>query len=181
VLANQATGPLEAQVDGKPGHDGAKVLAFLSEHQAPPQSAESVLAAARARAAEEGKLVFLHFGAPWCVWCHRLEDWLAREDVKQILAKDFVEVKIDSDRMIGGGDMLKTMTKGVPSGIPWFAFLRPNGDVVATSFVEGTKNLGCPWTPEEIAAFKTILAEVTTEISEQDIACMTASLGEQKK
>ncbi|MHC5004354.1 MAG: thioredoxin family protein [Planctomycetota bacterium] len=65
-LANQPTGPLEAKIDGRPGHDPDKVLAFLTRHQAPPLAAESVLAAARDRAAKEGKLVFLHFGAPWC-------------------------------------------------------------------------------------------------------------------
>ena len=31
--------------------------------------------------------VFLHFGAPWCGWCHRLENWMAKPEVAAILAK----------------------------------------------------------------------------------------------
>ena len=45
--------------------DREKVLAFLKEHRIPPPIALDVLEAARAQAAEEGKNLFVHIGAPW--------------------------------------------------------------------------------------------------------------------
>lgn len=61
AVANQETGALE---DGD-HHDPAKVLAFLKQHQAAPQDANEVLAAASARAKASGKRVLLAFEAPW--------------------------------------------------------------------------------------------------------------------
>lgn len=60
-VANQETGALE---DGAQ-HDATKVLAFLEQHQAPPQSAQELLDAALARARLEQKRVFVAFEAPW--------------------------------------------------------------------------------------------------------------------
>lgn len=61
VVTHQETGALE---EGD-HHDPAKVLAFLEKHQAQPQVAAEVLAAARTRAELEHKRVFLAFEAPW--------------------------------------------------------------------------------------------------------------------
>ena len=180
VLANQETGSLEAEIDGKPGHSPEKVMAFLTKHQAPYLTAESVLGDGIAKARAEGKRVFLHFGAPWCGWCHRLENWMAIEDVAQVLARDFVHVKIDIDRMIGGKELLAQYRKTERGGIPWFVFLDGNGEVLITS--DGPDgNLGCPWSPEEKDAFRKILAEVTVTISNDDINAITEHLGEKKK
>jgi len=176
VIANQETGSLESKVDGKNGHDAEKVLAFLAEHQADYLSAESILGDALRRAGAEKKMVFLHFGAPWCGWCHRLEDWLARPEVAKTLAKDFVDVKIDTDRTIGGKEMLERMTKGVPSGIPWFAFLDADGAIVADSFVAPGQNLGHPYTDEETAAFAALLERVSTRIGREEMKTLVDDL-----
>ncbi len=171
VIANQETGTLE---EG-PRHDPAKVLAFLQEHSAPYRSAESILSEGLARARAENKRVFLHFGAPWCPWCHRLEDWMAQEKVASILRKDFVDVKIDTDRTIGGQDLFKRYTEGKPTGIPWYAVLDPDGHVVVTSSYP-TENIGHPSTPAEIEAFGEMLAKATVKITRQDLETLKASL-----
>lgn len=61
VVTHQETGSLE---DG-PNHDPAKVFAFLEKHQAAPQDAGEVLAAAQKRAELEQKRLFVAFEAPW--------------------------------------------------------------------------------------------------------------------
>jgi thiol-disulfide isomerase/thioredoxin len=182
VLANQETGSLETQDAEKPGHDGKKVLAFLTKHQATYLPAESLLSDALRRAKAEKKSVFLHFGAPWCGWCHRLEDWMTRPEVAAVLSKDFIDVKIDTDRTIGGEQMLEKMTKGVRSGIPWFAFLDADGNVIADSFAgENGGNLGCPYTDEEIDAFAKLLAGVTDRISNAEITKLADDLRRSRK
>ena len=179
-LANQETGSLEVQgPDGKSagvkaGHDPAKVLAFLKKHEAAPLDATAVYNAALLQAKADGKLVFLHFGAPWCGWCRKLEAWMDRPDIAPVLSKAFVDLKIDCDRMTGGMAMLNAQRGSESGGIPWFAILDPNGQILATS--EGRAgNIGFPSEPQEIAHFGTMLAK-SDAISADQRAALLASL-----
>jgi thiol:disulfide interchange protein len=179
VIANQDTSELEVKGEGAKGHDRAKVLAFLTEHQAPYPSAESVLSAGLAQAKKEHKRVFLHFGAPWCQWCHRLEDWMAQPEVGQLMAKDFVDVKIDEDRTTGAADVRKKYNK-TPDGIPWFCALDQDGKVICTS--EGNKgNVGFPSSPEEIEHFVGMMKAAKVTMTDADIASLKASLEKDSK
>lgn len=164
VLANQETGSLEAPEDPDHSHSTAKVMEFLTEHQAQPLSATAVLDDALARAGSQGKLAFVHFGAPWCTWCHRLDGFLARDDIRAVLDDHFVEVKIDTDRMIGGGEMLGEMRQTQRGGIPWFAFLDADGKILAHSSESG-QNIGYPAADAEADAFLAMLAKARPAIT----------------
>lgn len=61
VVTNQETGSLE---EGK-AHDPAKVLDFLTTHEAEPLKAEELLDDVLKEAGRLKKRVFLTFGAPW--------------------------------------------------------------------------------------------------------------------
>ncbi len=72
VVANQETGSLENAAKGdNPGHDPAKVMAFLSKHQATAPKAADVVAAAMEQAKKEDKRVLDQHakgksgGIPW--------------------------------------------------------------------------------------------------------------------
>ncbi len=170
VLANQETGSLE---QGK-AHDPKKVLAFLSQHRAEYQDAQQLLAGAKAAAAKDGKRVFVHFGAPWCSWCRRLEAWLERPAVKALLAKDFVELKLDVDRTKGGKEILAGLRGGEQGGIPWFAFL--DGDKVLAHSGAAADNLGFPWKDEEIEQFGKLLSAAAKSLKPEDVAALQADL-----
>ncbi|CAG0993063.1 hypothetical protein PHYC_02405 [Phycisphaerales bacterium] len=177
VVKNQETGSLEVEkgaVKDGIGHDRAKVLVFLQESAAMPR-AEDVLARAKSEAAREGKVVFLHFGAPWCGWCHRLENWMARPEIAAVLGKEFVDCKIDEDRMVGGKDLEKKFNpKG--GGIPWIAFVDGEGKVLATSDEPGKGNIGFPAQPNEIAHFEAMLKQVKKHLTDSDVAGLVESL-----
>lgn len=99
---------------------------------------------------------------------------MAREDAAA-LHKEFVPVKIDIDRMIGGKDVLAAYPKAKGQGIPWFVFLQPDGKEIADSM--GPKgNIGCPNTPEEISDFLEIVKKVAVNLKEDDFASLHASL-----
>jgi thioredoxin-related protein len=181
VLANQRTDPFEAKgADGQKGHDAKKLLEFLTKHEAKPLVAEAVLKAGLAQAAKTDRLVFLHFGAPWCGWCHRLEAWMARPEIAALLGKEFVDVMIDIDRMEGGKAILQRYNTTGRGGIPWFAFVDRQGKALATS--DGPKgNIGHPYAEEEVAYFVQMLQTTRRHLSPQDIAQLEQSLKAQKK
>jgi thiol-disulfide isomerase/thioredoxin len=175
VLANEPTEPFETKTDGKNGHDAKKVQAFLSTHVATPRKAEDVLAAGLAEAAKSGRKVFLHFGAPWCGWCLKLDAWLVRPDVETIFSKDFVDVHLDVDRMPGGQDVLTRYRKSDKGGIPWFAMLDAKGKALITS--DGPAgNIGFPATDAEIVYFVTMLTTCKERMTEREIADLRATL-----
>lgn len=164
AIANQETGALE---EGD-HHDPAKVQEFLKKWTAEPENAKSLFNQAIAQAAKEDKKVFLSFGAPWCGWCHRLEDFLGREDIGLLMGKDFVNLKIDVDRMEHAEDIVKRYQASERGGLPWFVLVDAKGDSLSTSF--GPKgNVGYPVEPFEIAHFMGMLTKTKKRMTDGDI------------
>ncbi|HWB19690.1 MAG TPA: thioredoxin family protein [Phycisphaerales bacterium] len=181
VVANHDTGSLETkEKDAAPGHDPRLVLDVLKKNEAPQIDAQRALDGALAKAKSEHKRVFLHFRAPWCGWCKRLEAWMDQDDVKAILAKDFIDLRIDQDRMIGGKDLKPRFGADETSGIPWFAFLDENGKALADS-VSAKGNIGFPQAPEELAHFEDMLKKASQSMTSDDIAVLLTSLHGQHK
>jgi len=183
ALVQQNTEPFETNEGGKQGHDAKKLDAFLKQHAASPLVASDVLAAAQKLAQESDRRVFLHFGAPWCGWCHKLEDWMRKGDIAAVLGKDFVDCKVDTDRMTGGQEMLDGYRAGAGlkkgGGIPWFVFLDKDGKVLAHS--DGPEgNTGFPAKPEEIEHFAAMLKAAKVRITNEDIATLRTSLQPKK-
>lgn len=171
VITNQETGSLEK--DG--AHDPAKVMTFLTAHQATPRDAATSLKQALESSKTSGRPVMLHFGAPWCGWCHRLEAWMTEPPVKAILARHLVDCKIDTDRDTGGKAIFEAYTKGESTGIPWFVFLAGDGRTLATS--DGPDgNVGFPSTDGEIGAFTTALKKADPTFTDAEIETLSKSL-----
>jgi thioredoxin-related protein len=171
VLANQETGSLEIG----PKHSPDKVKALLNKHVATPRDAREVVTAALAKAKSEDKLVFLHLGAPWCPWCHKLDDFLAREDIADILSRDYLDLKIDVDRMTHGKEVARKYRGGDRGGIPWFTILDPQGKSLGTA--DGPQgNIGFPVEPHEIAHFIDVLKKTAKRISAEQIELVEQAL-----
>jgi len=179
ALVNQPTDPFETHKDakgGKNGHDPKKLLTFLKTYEATPRVAQVVLSAGLAQAGQTGRLVFLHFGAPWCGWCHRLDDWLAKPEIVALMGKDFVDVKIDNERMKGGKEIFARYNPDSKTGgIPWFVMLDADGKARANS-TAAKGNVGFPATPEEIAHFVKMLKTCRRNLTDDDIAVLRRSL-----
>jgi thiol-disulfide isomerase/thioredoxin len=101
--------------------------------QTPPTaSADALLTRAVARAEAEGKKVFVDFGASWCVPCLRLEAFLQSRDVKPVIDKHFVLVRVTvwetKNKIVlnnpGGEELMDRLRKGTDhSGIPFYAVI----------------------------------------------------------
>jgi thiol-disulfide isomerase/thioredoxin len=187
-VANQETESLEIKgEDGKSitgegaGHNPKKVLEFLKAHEATPIQASEALSRGMETAKASGRKVFLHFGAPWCGWCHKLEDWLAQDEIGAIFGKDYVDLKIDQDRMVGAKEIEARFQMPEKSGIPWFVIVDPaTGKGIANSTgPEG--NIGYPGQPEEIEHFMGMLDKTHKNLSAAELATLRASLEEAAK
>lgn len=162
VLTNQNTGDLE---EG-PQHDPAKVKAFLVKWQAEPLDADEVLTRGLEQARAEQKRVLVHFGAPGCGWCRVLDRFLVRQH--EILDGDYVDVKIDTDRMIRGKEIAGRLRKETSQGIPWLAILDAEGTPVVTS--DGPSgNIGYPMQPKEIEHFLAMLRQTRQKTTDEQL------------
>jgi hypothetical protein len=88
--------------------------------------------------------------------------------------KAFVDVKIDTDRTVGGQDLLNKYSNAKYGGIPWFVFLSSSGQPLIDS-MGGNGNIGYPGAPEEIAHFGEML-KATGKLSEAEITTVMDSL-----
>lgn len=176
VLANQETGSLELEDKAAKAHDPKKVLELLERHRATPLAAEDVLAAGLQEAKRVEKRVFLHLGAPWCGWCRRLEAWMETEEVAGILSSEFVDVKIDIDRTVGGKELQKRFRGDDQAGIPWFAILDSSGAVLARGDLPEGGPIGFPYEPPEIQAFGAMLAKGAARLAPEKISALERSL-----
>ena len=157
--------------------DAAGLLAFLKEHQPGRRSATKLLKAAKARAKAENKRVFVHFGAPWCGNCHELEDWMAQPEVAPLLAKEFVDCKIDIDRTRRGRVLLDRTRTGEPGGIPWFCFFAPDGEKLIESNRESDgKNVGFPRGQANHVHVRKMLETGCIHLTEDEITTLVTSL-----
>jgi uncharacterized protein YyaL (SSP411 family) len=100
---------------------------------------------------------------------------MALTDVAPVLAKDFVTLKLDTDRMPGAKDVLQRY-QGKPGGVPWFVFVGPDGQGIITSDDPAKGNVGFPAQDSEIAHFKVMLQKVATNITSDEIDALCRSL-----
>jgi thioredoxin-related protein len=154
VVTAQRTDPLEVGDH----HDPSRVQEFLNKWTVAPKDAETVLRDGLSRASSEDKRVFLTFGAPWCGWCHKLADWMAQPEIAAIFDREFVTVRVDTDRMTHGKEVLNRFRPSGKGGIPWFAVLDAKGKSLGDS--DGPKgNIGYPFKPEEIDHFMALITK----------------------
>jgi hypothetical protein len=79
----------------------------------------------------------------------------------------------------GGDALLKQM--GGDDGLPYFAFIGPNGEVLANSTEPGKGNIGHPFQPHEVDWFLVMLKKAAPAITAEEIAPIEKYLRAQKK
>ena len=176
VLVKQSTVPF---IEEGKAHKPDRVHAFLAKWAPEPLNAEDVCGEALALAKKENKRLFLHFGAPWCGWCRQLEDFLARPEIANVMAQDYVLVKIDIERMTATkGLVMRVRKEG--AGIPWFAILDAKGELLISS-VGPQGNIGYPVKPDEIAHFIRMISETAWNMTSEQISVIEKTLAPKHK
>jgi hypothetical protein len=142
-----------------------------------PAPAADLLAKAKTAAGKQGKRVFVRFTASWCGWCHKMEKILDDPQVAAVVGRHFVLVTLDVLEQgpkkaleNPGAEAIMNALGGAGQGIPYFAAISPKGEKLLDSRqMPGNQNIGCPATPEEIAAFGVFLAKTAPRMTPQEI------------
>ena len=92
--------------------------------------------------------------------------------MSKLIAKDWIPVEIDTDRMTGGADYKKRMKAGGP---PWLAIVDANGKTLITS--DGPDgNIGCPVEPNEIDHFMVMLKQTRKHLDDTELNAIEQDL-----
>jgi uncharacterized protein YyaL (SSP411 family) len=100
---------------------------------------------------------------------------MASTDVAPVLAREFVPVKIDFDRMPGAKDLAKQYQEKA-EGLPWFVFLDSDAKAIITATGPDGKNVGFPVQPSEIAHFEAMLDKARRHLTDAEIDGLVESL-----
>lgn len=94
---------------------------------------------------DQGKIVFVHFWADWCSYCHAMDrETFHNQTVVDLLDKNFIAVKVDSDKE----QKLSTLFR--IRGLPDNWFFSKNGSVLghrpgyipADTFIKILRSIG---------------------------------------
>ncbi len=154
------------------GLDQPALLELLARHAPALLDARDLLEEALADAARSNRRVIVQETATWCGPCHLLSRYLER--FRSTWERDFLWVRIDQ-RWTGSDEVMDGIQAGKRGGIPWFAILDADANVLATS--DGPEgNIGYPSDADGIAHFMSMLEATRQRLSDDDLAAMRADL-----
>lgn len=94
----------------------------------PNADPEKDLADAVKKASNENKRILLDVGGEWCIWCHRLDEFIEQdEEIKSFLHSNFVVLKINYSKENKNEKFLSKLPK-IP-GYPHFFVLSKKGEL----------------------------------------------------
>ena len=90
-----------------------------------------------------------------------------------LLARDWIDLKIDTDRMANGAAVAKQLRKARGGGIPWIVILDASGEQLVTG--DGPEgNIGCPVTEAEARWFFSMLETTRQHSTDAGLAQLRA-------
>lgn len=154
------------------------VTALAQSPSKAPQPAKDLIATALKTAQAEKKTVFVHFGASWCGWCHRLEKMLAAPEVAKVFSDHYVLVSLivleaEDKKALENPGAVAVMNEmgGENPGLPYYFFLDQNGKKLADSMaMPNGGNIGHPANVGEIKAFMEVLKKTAPRMTTDERA-----------
>jgi len=107
------------------------------------------------KAVEEAKVsnrrIILDVGGEWCIWCHRIDDFIEKnKDIKNFIKDNFVVVKINFSKENENTEFLSKYPE-IP-GYPHFFVLESNGKLLHSQDT-GQLEQGKGYSHEKMMAF----------------------------
>jgi len=102
------------------------------------------------------------------------------QEQAEIIALDFVPVKIDLSEMENGPQVAGRLRRDRTGGIPWMVILDPDGkELISSDGPEG--NCGYPLLPQEIDHFLNMLRSTSTRTTDVQLAKLKQALNDYRQ
>jgi hypothetical protein len=152
--------------------DETKIAQFLTDKKPPAKPAAPVWTAALDEAKQGGKNVLAFFRMPLNEDVERLESWLESPIPASILGRHYVIAWIDTERMIGGTDVLANVSGDKAALAPYLTITDAQGKMIASD----TKFTKLAKTDEQIKMMVDALAKGAPKMSDGEKKQLTESL-----
>jgi thiol:disulfide interchange protein len=151
---------------------------------ATPPPADVVVGAAVKRAAAEGKVVLIEFGASWCVWCKHFEALVTAPETREAIASNFVVLNLtvrerEEKKVLEHPGAATAMERwgGAKAGLPFYVFLDARGNKIADSnAMPDQTNIGFPATKLEVERFMALIERTAPKLTADDRAAIARYL-----
>jgi thiol-disulfide isomerase/thioredoxin len=160
----------------------APTLALAAPADRP--SAAEAIARESALAAQDGKRLMVVFFSSWCAWCRPMDALLEEPTAARILNAHFRILHMRAletrgsqraQQLAGADDLLRGYADD-QAGLPFLAFVDPDGEVIATSIstIDG-QNIGFPVEPHELDGFDAMLSVAAPGMTARERATIRAA------
>ncbi len=170
---SEGTAAGQLQLDVAHPEAAASAAAFLEKHSPETPNADDKWAAAFAEARRTSRKVWMCIGQRYCSPCFKLSRWM--DDQKDILSKDYVMLKVDNFRDLGGRETASRLTLGRPGGIPFWGIFSRDEELLADS-IGPLGNVGMPNDSEGRKLIRNVLRETRQSMTDTDIEHLLQSL-----
>jgi hypothetical protein len=160
-------------LDPRDAYAAATAADFLREHAPPRADAEQKWTNAFAEAKRTNRRVWVRVSQRYCGPCFRLARWL--DDQHELLAKDYVLLKVDDAHDIHGPKFAKRLTRGNRHGVPFHAIFDAN-ELLLIDSAGPLGNIGFPASPEGQRHLEKMLTTTRQELTDADINELLDSL-----
>jgi hypothetical protein len=162
--AGHEVGRIEIVVKDPAGQKRA--AAFIRQHAPAPVDARQKWDEAFALARQSGRKVWVRISQRYCGPCFRLARWI--DDQKDLLAKDYVFLKVDDVRDLHGAEVAERLTGRQGQGVPFYAIFDSTGTMLMTS-ESPLGNIGHPEGFEGKRHIRKILLATRSKLTDQQI------------
>lgn len=179
AVANQSTMGMAKPRSTKANGDyfSLKVQDFLTNNRVKPPSGAETVNGALARARERSVPAFLYFLDLEDPWCRRLDTWLHRSDVREVLDRHFAAATIDLIRQDDAPKEFEKLGGNDGEASPWYVFVGADGKRLAPDKALGERDFGYP-TGDEVKPFLAMLHRLAPKLTDAESETLRRSLAE---
>jgi hypothetical protein len=152
----------------------AAAAEFIHRHAPERHDAEQTWAEAFAEAKRSNRRVWARVSQRYCGPCFRLARWLDEE--RELLAKDYVMLKIDDFRDLHGAEVARRLTGGKHHGVPFFVIFGEEGVPLADSVAGPLGNIGHPDGIEGKRHLRKMLSTTRKSLTDAEVDQLVESL-----
>lgn len=152
-----------------------KAAEFIHRYASDQLDADQKWSTAFDEAERSGRVVWARISQRYCGPCFLMARWL--DDNKDLLAKDFVMLKIDNVRDKHGARVAERLTRGGQYGVPFHAIFDANQEVMIDS-AGPLGNIGHPSEFEGKRHVRKMLLQTRQRLTDKEIDQIIDSLGD---